>query len=70
MTVCSYGNYDGIKRSRRCCRTAQFVAEVSDGRLRQFCSHHAAIMEALGWKVYNVMRPGQWPRYDEQTKVA
>jgi hypothetical protein len=28
------------------------------------CPHHAAIAEALGWKVTNVMRPGVPPAYD------
>jgi hypothetical protein len=46
----------------RCGRQAVFIVEAP--KLRQMCSHHAAIAEALGWKVYNVRNPGVPPAYD------
>lgn len=63
MTTCSYGNVDGHRPTRVCRQRATFVAETRTRR--QFCSHHAAIAEALGWRVYSVTDAQARPRYDQ-----
>lgn len=67
MTRCSYGHWNGLTFSHTCGRMAEFL--VNAPTRRQMCSHHAAIAEALGWTVTNVMRPGVPPSYDAPKPV-